>query len=221
MGQHGKSYRFVGYDEIHGYRTGTSSKRCSRTRTGSTRSSGSRRYASLFHRPGVPAFDLIASARRAPTRGCSSLGTAATTPPTRSSRTKSPEERANPSMASWEDPGYLEQQQRALPCAQVPRLHLNLPGLPEGSAYQAESSWTRSSAASRCARRKRRLAYFAFVDMSGGSNDDAVLAIAHKDPDGRVVLDVLQDQGRRAPFDPNEAPPRFTRTLAGVRLAGP
>ncbi len=33
--------------------------------------------------------------------------------------------------------------------------------------------------------------YAAFVDMSGGSNDDAVLGIAHRDADGCAVLDCL------------------------------
>ena len=35
--------------------------------------------------------------------------------------------------------------------------------------------------------------YAAFVDMSGGRNDDAVLGIAHRDSDGRAVLDSLTD----------------------------
>jgi hypothetical protein len=44
--------------------------------------------------------------------------------------------------------------------------------------------------------------YVAFVNMSGGSYVDAVLAIAHRDADGRAVLDRLIDQGQRPPFDP-------------------
>ena len=42
-------------------------------------------------------------------------------------------------MASWGDGGeYLEQQRRRLPAHKFRRLHLNLPGLPEGSAFQPE-----------------------------------------------------------------------------------
>ncbi len=49
-----------------------------------------------------------------------------------------PETRANPSRASWADQGYLEQQRRRLPAYKYRRLHLNLPGLPEGSAFQPD-----------------------------------------------------------------------------------
>src|SRR5262249_24480156 len=43
--------------------------------------------------------------------------------------------------------------------------------------------------------------YFAFVDMSGGSNDSAVLAIAYQDPEYECVnLAAIMDQGKRPPF---------------------
>jgi hypothetical protein len=60
--------------------------------------------------------------------------------------------------------------------------------------------------------------YAAFVDMSGGSSDDAVLAIGHKDPDGRAVLDLVENQGPPPPFDPNKAVTRFVATLRRYRL---
>ena len=45
--------------------------------------------------------------------------------------------------------------------------------------------------------------YQAFVDMSGGSSDDATLAIGHKDADGRAIVDRVMNQGphpfRRSP----------------------
>ena len=40
--------------------------------------------------------------------------------------------------------------------------------------------------------------YHAYVDMSGGSSDDAVLGIAHLEPNGRVVLDRVLNQGHRS-----------------------
>jgi hypothetical protein len=55
--------------------------------------------------------------------------------------------------------------------------------------------------------------------MSGGSSDDAVLAIGHRDVDGRVILDALQDQGARPPFDPNAAVLRFVATLQQYRVS--
>jgi hypothetical protein len=55
--------------------------------------------------------------------------------------------------------------------------------------------------------------YVAFVDMSGGSSDDAVLGIAHLDEAKRTVLDRVLDQGARAPFDPMLAVARFAEVL--------
>ena len=40
--------------------------------------------------------------------------------------------------------------------------------------------------------------YCGFIDMSGGRNDDACLAVAHRDADGRAVLDVVINQGQPA-----------------------
>jgi hypothetical protein len=55
--------------------------------------------------------------------------------------------------------------------------------------------------------------------MSGGSSDDAVLGIAHRDADGRAVLDVLINQGQHPPFDPNKAVERFVRVLHDYRVS--
>ena len=65
--------------------------------------------------------------------------------------------------------------------------------------------------------------YAAFVDMSGGSSDDAVLAIGHTDADGRAVLDIVENQGAAVSFNPNKAVERFVRTLKQhgiVRVTG-
>src|SRR6202022_3736297 len=50
--------------------------------------------------------------------------------------------------------------------------------------------------------------YLAFVDMSGGSNDDATLGIAHWDGE-KAVLDLLVSQGEPTPFNPRFAVARF------------
>src|SRR5262245_55753828 len=55
--------------------------------------------------------------------------------------------------------------------------------------------------------------------MSGGTSDDAVLAIAHKDADGRGVLDCVVDQGPRPPFDPRLAVERFVSVLRGYGIS--
>jgi hypothetical protein len=49
--------------------------------------------------------------------------------------------------------------------------------------------------------------------MSGGSNDDATLGIAHRDKDGCLFLDRIVDQGQRPPFDPRKAVERFANVL--------
>ena len=70
--------------------------------------------------------------------------------------------------------------------------------------------------------------YHAFVDMSGGSHDDACLAIAYKDPNGRAVVACLVNQGQPPPFDPRKAVERFAgicheygvRSVVGDKYAG-
>jgi hypothetical protein len=102
-----------------------------------------------------------------------------------------PEQRANPSKQSWGDGGeYLVQQRRRLPSHKFRRLHLNLPGSPEGSAYQAEMVMDAIAPGTKVLAPVRGVEYYAFVDMSGGSNDDACLGIGHADVSGRVILDV-------------------------------
>jgi hypothetical protein len=126
-----------------------------------------------------------------------------------------PEVRANPSMASWHDgPGYLEQQRRRLPSHKYRRLHLNLPGLPEGSAFQPEPIADAIPRGVLIRPPVRGVRYSGFVDMSGGSSDDAVLAIGHRDGDERAVLDRVVNQGQHPPFDPNKAVKRFADVLA-------
>jgi hypothetical protein len=170
-------------------------------------------YASIYHKPGVPLFDLMALGKKGtdPRMFFSWYGADYVTDP--AFVDLPPEEKANPSMGSWADTGYLAQQQARLPAHKFRRLHLNLPGLPEGSAFTAEMIMGAIERGVRIRLPGEASSHFAFVDMSGGSGDDAVLAIAHKAPDGRAVLDRLVDQGQRAPFDPRKAVTRFAEVL--------
>ena len=129
-----------------------------------------------------------------------------------------PEDRANPSRGSWSDANYLEQQQRRLPAHKYRRLHLNLPGLPEGSAYSVEKIMDAVERGVRVRAPVNEVEYFAFVDMSGGSNDDSTLAIAHEDAEGRAVVDRVMNQGQRPPFDPRKAVERFASVLKEYRI---
>ena len=58
--------------------------------------------------------------------------------------------------------------------------------------------------------------YVAFVDPSGGSSDSFTLAIAHREPDGAVVLDCLRET--RAPFQPESVVADFCKTLTSYHV---
>jgi len=53
--------------------------------------------------------------------------------------------------------------------------------------------------------------YLAFVDPSGGSADSMTLAIAHRDKDGRAVLDAVRE--RKPPFSPEAVVEEFSLLL--------
>jgi hypothetical protein len=99
-------------------------------------------------------------------------------------------------------------------------LHLNLPGSPSGAFFDG-------AALMACVVTGRlRLApevgtdYFGYVDMSGGSSDDATVAVAHRDKGTRhAVLDIVAQQAGAAPFNPRDAVRKFVGILKeyGVR----
>lgn len=68
--------------------------------------------------------------------------------------------------------------------------------------------------------------YVAFTDPSGGSSDSMTLAIAHRDNDGRGILDAVRE--RRPPFSPDDVVQDFAtllksygvRSVTGDRYAG-
>jgi hypothetical protein len=112
-----------------------------------------------------------------------------------------------------------EQQRSRLPSHKYRRLQLNLPGLPEGSAFSFEKIDAAVERNVKVRPPQPGIDYSAFVDMSGGSNDDSTLPIAHRDPDGRAVLDLVINQGRSTPFDPIAAVDSFARTLKEYRCS--
>ncbi len=219
VGEHGKTFRLLGVDEIHGHRTWDLLEALQPDPTRPDCQTWITSYASLFHKPGVPLFDLMQMGKAGtdPRMLFSWYGGDYSTDPECAGL--DPESRANPSRASWADAGYLEQQRRRLPAHKFRRLHTNLPGLPEGSAYQAESVMEAVARGVTGRPPELGLVYHAFVDMSGGSNDDAVLGIAHRDAEGRAVLDRVVNQGPPPPFDPRQAVERFVPVLREYRLA--
>ena len=217
-GAHGKTYRFVGFDEIHEYRTWDLLESLQPDPTRPDPQMWITSYASIYHRPGIPLFDLcqVGRAGTDPKLLFSWYAADYTTDPDFADA--DPESRANPSRASFV-PDYLEQQRRRLPAHKFRRLHLNLPGLPEGSAFQPEPVMSAFDRTYVSLPPEPDRAYNAFVDMSGGSSDDAVLAIGYQDPDGRAIVARVLNQGQPAPFDPRRAVERFATVLKEYGIA--
>jgi len=78
-GWHGKTTAFCGFDEIHGFRTWDLLEAMQFDPTRPEAQQWITSYASLFHKPGVPLYDLCAIGVQERTRGCSSRGTRPTT----------------------------------------------------------------------------------------------------------------------------------------------
>jgi hypothetical protein len=99
-GTHGKTYRFAGFDEIHGYRSWDllEAMQLDPTRDALMWITS---YASIYHKPGVPLFDLMQQGRAgADSRMFFSWYAADyTTDPDYVEA--DPETRANPSRGSW------------------------------------------------------------------------------------------------------------------------
>lgn len=114
IGSHGKSYRFVGYDEIHGLRSWDLLEAMQPDPHRLDAQQWITSYASIIHRPGVPLFDLLQRGKAETDSRMlfSWYGADFTTDANFVSTT--PEERANPSRGSWADPEYLTQQARRL-----------------------------------------------------------------------------------------------------------
>jgi hypothetical protein len=219
VGAHGKSAAFIGYDEIHGYQDWSLMEALQPDPTRPDCLQWVTSYASLFNTAGAPLHDLmqIGLTNKDPRLLFSWYSADHCTDPAFADLP--PEQRANPSMASWPDGlGYLETQRARLPTGRYRRLHLNLPGSPEGAAFD-------QGAVLRCVVTGRRslswqdgTRYIAAVDMSGGSNDDAVLCIAHLD--GKtVVLDRIVKQIGSPPFDPRMAVVKFCDILHQYKIS--
>jgi len=214
VGAHGKTYLFAGFDEIHGYRSHDLFEALAPDPTRHDVLIWITSYAGIRHAPGVPLYDLMQAGRRGDDRRMffSWFGGDFTTDP--AAADLPPEQRANPSMASWGNPGYLDQQRKRLPTHKFRRLHLNLPGAPDGAALSGEHVVAAIVTGRKRLPRVPGCRYFGFVDMSGGSSDDAVLGIAHHDTARNVrVLDLLIAQTGAPPFNPRHAVTKFAALL--------
>jgi hypothetical protein len=216
-GLHGKTYLFLGFDEIHGYRDYRVLEALSPDPTRRDAQQWITSYAPIRSTPGAPLTDLYKIGKEGtdPRMFFSWYASDFTTDPAFQGDDITPEQRANPSMASWGDGGrYLEDQKLRLPPTQYRRLHLNLSGSPDGAAFSAEIVMGAIVTGRKRLQPVPGREYLGFVDMSGGG-DDAVLAVAHTE-DGRIVLDLLVSQTGSPPFNPRHAVEKFRRGAARV-----
>lgn len=211
-GAHGKTYLFVGFDEIHGYRNHDLFEALAPDPTRTDALVWITSYAGIRHAPGIPLYDFMQTGKRGDDERMFFSWYGADFSTDSAFADASPEQRANPSIASWGDTDYLAQQKKRLPAHKYRRLHLNLPGAPEGAAFSGEHVMAAIVEGRKSVPVVEGTRYTAFVDMSGGSSDDAVLAIAHKDSK-RVVLDLIVSQTGAPPFNPRQAVQKFVGVL--------
>lgn len=219
-GAHGKTFLFCGYDEIHAYRSHDLFEALATDPTRDDVLVWITSYAGIRHAPGIPLYDFMQAGKRGddPRMLFTWYAGDFTTDPAFVDAT--PEQRANPSMASWANPDYLEQQRRRLPTHKFRRLHLNLPGAPDGAAFSGEHVVAAIVPGRRQMPVPEGLRAAAFVDMSGGSSDDAVLAVTFRDPSrNRSVLAALVAQTGSPPFNPRDAVRKFVGVLKSYGIS--
>jgi hypothetical protein len=213
IGAHGKTSLFVGFDEIHGYRTYDLLEALAPDPTRADALTWITSYDTIYNTPGVPLFDYkaIGKAGSDPRMIFSWYSGDYCSDPAFADL--EPELRANPSIASWpEGRAYLDQQRRRLPTHKFRRLHLNLPGAPNGAFLDQGAVLDAIVTGRKTLPPQPDIDYVAFVDMSGGSSDDATLSIAHK-VDRRAVVDIVVKQDGEAPFNPRTAVKKFVAIL--------
>ncbi len=217
-GSHGKTALFLGFDEIHEYRDWSLLEALSLDPFRPDAMMWIASYASLNHKPGVPLYDLLAKGKAGndPRMHFSWYAADYCSDPAYQEATA--ERKANPSMDSWADQNYLEQQRKRLPTVRFRRLHLNLGGFPDGGAYDAVKLDAAVERGVRIRPPQPEVTYAAFVDMSGGSSDSCALAVDHTEGGVRLV-DGVWDQGQRPPFNPKDAIARFVGVLQAYRIA--
>jgi hypothetical protein len=220
VGAHGKTYLFCGWDEIHGMKNWDIMEALAPDPTHTDAIQWITSYDTLSDNPGVPLHDLKQIGLGGEDGGFLfswySGGDICTDA---SFADLDPEARANPSMGSWpEGRAYLDQQRRRLPKHKFRRLHLNLPGAPQGAFFDPDSIMSAVVTGRRALPPEPGRRYQAFVDMSGGSADDAVLAIGFKDGDKAVVA-LVEKQAGKPPFNPRMATKKFAGILRDYGLS--
>jgi hypothetical protein len=219
LGSHGKTSIFLGFDEIHGYRDYDLLEALAPDPTRISTTTWICSYDTIYSMVGVPLYDLkqIGFAGTDPRMLFSWYSGDRTTDPVFADLP--PELRANPSIGSFADgAAYIEQQRQRLPTHKFRRLHLNLPGAPNGAFLDQGVVMAAVVPGRKVIPYQEGVMYFAFVDMSGGSLDDAVLCITHLDASNRIIVDRIEKQAGLTQFDPRQAVRRFAGILHEYHL---
>jgi hypothetical protein len=209
QGLHGKTYLLLIIDEFHTQKTYDLLQALELDRTRSDAVQYFASYASMYRHQGVPLVDMQKQFADG------------TDPRLYVSWYAGSIEDASPGL----DPATrasIEDAKRSLPSWIFRRLYLNLPGQPDGAAFDAEQVEGAIIPGRKVLRPQPGVALQAFCDLSGGRNDDATLAIAHN-RDGVGVLNLLIDQGAKARvngvFSPESAVKRFAMVLKQFGLS--
>ena len=216
MGAHGKTYLFVGFDEIHGYRDWSLFEALAPDPTRPDALTWIASYDTIWSTPGVPLFDLK---RMAGTRPADAVQLVLRGPVHRS-RLRRP-----PAGGACEPvDGVMARRPRLSRPAASPPAQPQVPpptSKPARSArwcfpgrrrdhgmhcHRPTSAAPRWAPLCRLRRHVRRL------------SDDAVLAIAHRE-DGIVVLDLIDKQAGRPPFNPRLAVAKFAGLIKSYSLS--
>lgn len=219
-GAHGKSYNFCGFDEIHGYKNFDLFEALAPDPTRLDCLQWVTSYDTIFSSKKVPLAVLKAAGRsgKDPRMFFSWYSAEYCTDPA-AMALPTGEERANPSMPTWENPLYLPTQKTRLPTHQYRRLHLNLPGAAEGVFFDSDKFLACVVPGRKFLPREKDVRYMGFCDMSGGSDDEAALAISYLSKDGKLVLARIESQAGKPPFDPMQAVKKFCGILQEYGLS--
>ncbi len=209
-GLHGKSYLLLCFDELHTQRDYKVLEAMEMDRTRPDAQQVFASYASPYRHAGVPLNDMLKQDE------------AGTDPQLYVSWYSGSIEEANPSLGQPLGPtmASILDAQRSLPSWIFRRLYLNLPGAPDGAAFDPDSIEQCLVVGRKSLPPQPDVTYSAFVDMSGGGSDDSTLCIGHTSPDDTIIIDALLNQGTRQKghtFDPQQTVEKFAAVLKEYR----
>ena len=181
LGMHGKSYNFMAIDELHTQKSWDMLEALALDPHRPDSLQWITSYASHLNHKGVPLYDLVKIGKAGTDRRMffswysSDYGT-----DEGFTELESPEDRANPSRTTFSVADYLTQQKTRLPKHKYDRLHLNKAARLEGGRFDRDKIEAAIVPGRKVLKPDRDIDYLGFVDMSGGSADDATLAVAHR-----------------------------------------